>query len=183
MVLEGVFKDSKSLLEVVESAKKNGYEVILRIVAVHERYSVWGINRRYEKEKIVRGHGRFVPIEYHNECYAKLLDSVDSVEQQKLADLIQVYDRDGHCLYSNSLDNGDWKDAAEARDCIEKERNKKLSETEQHQYKESWQRVFEYMESRRAAPEEISAVKALAERLYRFEPFHSEGDVSSSEPK
>ena len=60
VVLEGVFKDSKSLIEVVQSAKKNGYEVVVRIVAAHERYSVWGINRRYEKEKIVRGHGRHV---------------------------------------------------------------------------------------------------------------------------
>jgi predicted ABC-type ATPase len=88
IVLEGVFKDGQSLMDAVATGKKAGYTVVIRIVAAHQRYSVWGIHRRYEKEKVTRGHGRFVPIEYHDECYNKLLDSVNAVEGQKAADRI-----------------------------------------------------------------------------------------------
>ena len=164
-VLEGVFKDTKGLTELVESAKKSGYVVAIRIVAAHERYSVWGINRRYEKEKIVRGHGRYVPIEYHDECYRKLLDSVEGVELQKLADHIEVYDRSGSLLYSNELVNGDWKEAPKARAAIEKERNRKLNDKERDEYIGSWPRVFEYMQKRGASSAEIGSVNALAERF------------------
>lgn len=165
IVLEGVFKDSNSLAELVDSAKKSGYMVRIRIVAAHERFSVWGINRRYEKEKIVRGHGRYVPMEYHDECYRKLLDSVEAVERQKIADHIEVYDRSGNLLYSNELINGDWKEAPEARAAIEKERSRKLSDKEREEYIGSWPRVFEYMQKRGAPQEEIEGVKALAARF------------------
>ena len=165
IVLEGVFKDSKSLTDVVEFAKTNGYDVIIRIVAAHERYSVWGINRRYEKEKIVRGHGRYVPIEYHDECYRKLLDTVDLAEQQKLSDQLEVFDRNGALLYANMLVDGDWKDEPKAKASIEKERNRELTLEERAQYIESWQRVFEYMQERGASSEEFARVKELSERL------------------
>lgn len=166
-VLEGVFKDGQGLAEIVELAKKHGYEVIIRIAATHERYSAWGINRRYEKEKIVRGHGRFVPIEYHDECYRKLLSSVELVEQQKRADAIEVYDRNGTKLYSNVVVNGEWKEKPRAAAAIDKERNRSLTEKEQSQYIESWQRVFEYMQNRSASSEEMNAVKALAARFIK----------------
>lgn len=121
IVLEGVFKDSKALMEVVESAKNAGYTVVLRVVAVHQRYSVWGINLRYEYEKKSRGHGRYVPIAYHDECYQKLVDSVGAAEHQKLVDLIEVYDRNGLMLYSNEIHEGDWKDAPEAVAAVERQ--------------------------------------------------------------
>jgi hypothetical protein len=163
--LEGVFKDSKSLTEVVELAKNSGYVVTIRIVAAHERYSVWGINRRYEKEKIVGGHGRYVPMEYHDECYRKLLDSVEGVERQKIADHIEVYDRSGNLLYSNELVNSDWKEAPKARVAIEEERNRKLTDKERDEYIGSWPRVFEYMKKRGASSAEIGSVHAIAERF------------------
>ncbi len=165
IVLEGVFKDSKSLLEVIELAKHAGYMVVLRVVASHERFSVWGIKLRYEGEKKSRGHGRYVPIEYHNECYQSLLDSIAAAERQKVADSINVYDRNGAMLYSNTLHNGDWKDAPKAVAAVEQGRDRKLTKVEQRQYKESWSKVFEYMHQRGACSDEIDRVKELAERF------------------
>ncbi|HEY9777203.1 MAG TPA: zeta toxin family protein [Planktothrix sp.] len=165
IVLEGVFKDSHSLTELVKLAKGSGYSVTIRIVAAHERYSVWGINRRYEKEKIVRGHGRYVPIEYHDECYRKLLDSVEAVEQQTMADRIEVYNRSGHQLYSNELVNDDWKLSPNAKQAIDEERNRKLTDKECDEYIGSWPRVFEYMHDRGASSAEIEKVNALADRF------------------
>jgi predicted ABC-type ATPase len=165
IVLEGVFKDTKNLIELVELGKKNGYEITIRVVAAHERYSIWGINRRYEKEKIVRGHGRYVPIEYHDESYRNLSDSLEAVEAQKVADGIEVYNRSGTLLYSNKLVDGDWKHPAKARSAIEDERNRKLTDKERDEYIGSWSRVFEYMHKRGASSADIESVNAVAERF------------------
>jgi predicted ABC-type ATPase len=163
VILEGVFKDGKDLALVVQMLKKNGYEVTFRIVAVHERYSVWGLHKRYEKERLVRGHGRYVTLEYHNECYHKLLDTVDLVERQGAADLIEVYNRDGQRLYPRPVVGGERKQFKSARAAIENERERKVTEEERARYKQSWERVFEYMEKRGAPPEEFERLNALAD--------------------
>lgn len=120
IVLEGVFKDGQGLASVVEMLRKNGYEVTVRIVAVHERFSVWGINRRYEKEKIVRGHGRYVPIQYHDDCYRKILDTVSLLEDNRLVDRLEIYNRNGECLYTNTVSGKEWAEPAGARIAIER---------------------------------------------------------------
>jgi predicted ABC-type ATPase len=165
VVLEGVFKDSKNLLDVIELAKTAGYTVVLRVVAAHQRYSVWGINLRYEGEKNSREHGRYVPIEYHDECYQKLLDSVAAAEEQKLVDLIEGYDRNGTKFYSNNLTNGDWKETPNAVTAIEQERNRKQTSEERRSYIDSWPRVLEYMYKRGASSAEIENAKTLAARF------------------
>lgn len=167
VVMEGVFKDKEGLLQTIELAKRNGYTVTVRVVAAHERFSVWGINRRYEKEKITRGHGRYVPIEYHDQCYRLILDSVDAIEHQRIAKCIEVYDRHGALVYSNEQLNGKWKDPPSARAKIEAERDRKLTDKEKKEYIESWPRVFEYMRRRRASLQEIDAVTAAAQSFIR----------------
>lgn len=165
VILEGVFKDEKRLASLIDDFKKNGYEVVVRFVAVHQRYSVWGIHNRYEKEKIVRGHGRFVPLGYHNQCYNKLLDSAALVEEQGAANCIEVYARDGECLFRNARDGKSWKKSPGAKAAIQKERSREFSQEERMRYRENWERVFEYMEKRHAPAEEIEAVRTLASKF------------------
>ena len=55
VILEGVFKNSKKLLDIAELARKHGYEVSFSVVAVNKRFSIWGIHKRYEKEKLAKG--------------------------------------------------------------------------------------------------------------------------------
>lgn len=166
VVLEGVFKDGPKLLGIIERAREAGFEVIVRVVAAHERFSVWGIHERYEQEKITRGHGRFVPLKYHDACYEKVLDSCESVENQKLVDKIEVYNRDGECLYANGT-AFEWTHPPAVRAAIEKERSRKLTNEQRSRYQESWDRVVELMENRRAPKSEIEAVKELGERFIK----------------
>lgn len=145
--------------------KDQGYEVIVRFVAVHERYSIWGIHKRYEKEKIVRGHGRFVPMEYHQECFQQLPITAEIVEQQGLVNRIEVYSRNGAKLFSNVMTDGNWSKPVGARASIEGERDRRLEESEIDEYKESWNRVFEYMEDRKAPSKEIDEIKEMLQQL------------------
>lgn len=160
---EGVFKDTKSLLEKLKLLRENGYEIVFRCVAAHRRYSVWGIARRYEKEKISRGHGRYVPLSYHDECYQNFLTTLDSIEEQRAVDRIEVFSREGVLLFSNEIQKGDWTSKIGARAALETERNRTLSAEEEKHYKSNWQRVFEYMKKRDASAEEFDSIKKLYE--------------------
>lgn len=145
--------------------KNHGYEVIVRFVAVHERYSIWGIHKRYEKEKIVRGHGRFVPMDYPQECYQQLPNTAETVEQQGKANRVEVFSRNGEKLFENAMTNGKWSKPVGARATIEGERRRKLGKKELEEYNESWNRVFEYMEDRSAPPEEIEEIRKMVQQL------------------
>lgn len=45
ILLEGVLKDGEKLFSITKKLKENGYEVVIRILAVHERFSLWGIHK------------------------------------------------------------------------------------------------------------------------------------------
>lgn len=165
IILEGVFKNGEQLTEIIQKMKDHGYDVTVRFVAVHERYSVWGIHKRYEKEKIVRGHGRFVPIEYHQECYQQLPNTAEHLERQGKANQVEVFSRNGTLLYSNSTTGEGWSKPVGARASIEGERDRRLEESELDEYKESWNRVFEYMEDRKAPSKEIDEIKEMLQQL------------------
>jgi predicted ABC-type ATPase len=165
VVLEGVFKDAQKLLKIIEMAKQNGYEVTIRFIATHERYSLWGIHNRYEVEKVTRGHGRFVPLDYHDECYTKLLNTADKVEEQELADFVEVYNRDGKRVYENQLSKGKWKKNKAASVSIETERGRELTEFQKAEYVADWEVVIEHMQNRNAEATEIDGVKKVFEKL------------------
>lgn len=163
VILEGVFKDKKKLAALIMDFKSSGYEVVVRFVAVHRRHSVLGVHSRNEREKIARGYGRYVPLAYHDVCYEKVLDSAATVEEQAAADCIEVFNREGECLYRNENGPKGRKTPVGARAAIERERARELSKEQRHRYGESWERVIEYMEQRHAPPKEIGYVKVLAE--------------------
>jgi hypothetical protein len=165
MVVEGVFKDSAGLASVIESLKASGYEVTIRLVAVHERHSLLGISSRYEQEKIVRWHGRYVPVDYHNECYQRILQTIDLLESQRLVDRLEIYNRNGDLLYSNLVTNGEWKDPPEGSSAMRRGRDCGLSAKERLEYRESWHSVMALMYKRRASQDEVTQTKALADGL------------------
>lgn len=167
VILEGVFKDSSKLGEIVRLAKNQGYKVTFSVVAANERYSIWGIHKRYEKEKIAKEYGRFVPLEYHNECYKRLPDTVDMVERERTVDRIEVYTRDAGSVYSNELDCNKWKSPEGAKSALISERERVLTEPEREAYKLSWESVFEYMKKRGASEEEENTARAIAARLVK----------------
>lgn len=167
VILEGVFKNSQKLVDIAQLARNNGYEVTFSAVAVNERFSIWGIHKRYEKEKLAKEHGRFVPLDYHNECYQKLPETVGEIEALKMVDRLEIFTRDAVCLYSNELIEGKWNEPEGANLALETERARKLSAAERVNYEHSWEPVFEDMNKRSAPKEEIAEIKAIADRFIK----------------
>lgn len=163
-VCEGVFKDASKLLAAIAELRQAGYVVIVRFVAVHRRHSLLGIHHRYEEEKVNRGHGRYVPVDYHDLCYDKILDTAHEVEKQQLVDAIEILDRDGQVLYVNGSRLG-WADPLGAKLKLIHHRDVRLTEEQINYYAESWEPVFERMRERRAPADEQKQVKDLSQSL------------------
>jgi hypothetical protein len=104
ILLERVFKDAQKLRGILQRLRAEGYVIKFCVVAVHERYSVWGIHERYERERVERGHGRFVPIDYHTECYQRLLDSVDMIEAESAVDRLEIFNRGGVLIMEHDFE-------------------------------------------------------------------------------
>lgn len=85
-----------------------------------------------------------------------LIESIKAVESQNGVDRVEVYSRDGFRLYSSNHNSGS------AVRVIENERNRSLTKPEIRQYRDSWSRVFEYMNKRSASKDEIGPVKTIA---------------------
>jgi UDP-N-acetylglucosamine kinase len=164
IILEGVFRNGSRMASIIELAKSNGYFVTVRFVAAHERFSVWGIIVRYEREKVRSRYGRYAPIAYHDECYRSLLDTANRVQRQQRADAIEVFSREGVRLYSNRLMRHSWEHSGAVAQAIETERSRGLSQPEQIAYTKGWHEVFQLMKKRRASPEEIDEVEQLEKR-------------------
>jgi hypothetical protein len=107
-----------------------------------------------------RGHGRFVPIDYHDECYRRLLDSVEMIEAETAADRLEVFNRGGVLILEHDFEPDG--SPADARRTIENERARALSNTEITQYEQGWQRVFEYMNKRQAPAGQIESASKTA---------------------
>jgi len=142
VILEGVFKDGKDLASVIEMLKKSGYEVTFRIVAAHERYSVWGIHKRYEKE-ITSFSTRW---------------TVSNAKEQRIASRYTI-------VMDSGFTRARWRVSGNTLRVQgqQSSRERKVTEEERALYKESWERVFEYMEKRGVPLEEFERVKALAD--------------------
>jgi hypothetical protein len=165
IILEGVLKDSTKLLSTIAKLKEAGYEVIVRLIAAHERFSKWGIHKRYEGEKKIRLHGRFVPLQYHDQCYEALPHSATAVEEQGIADLIEIFTRDGNLIYSNENKAGIWKEKPNAASVILDERSTTLAGEKLKEYVNGWMSVIDDMRERGASHNELDAVITLAKRL------------------
>jgi predicted ABC-type ATPase len=165
MVVEGVFKDAQGLAEIVKQLRDAGYRVIFRLVAVHARHSILGISSRYEQEKLVRGHGRFVPLSYHNDCYEKILETLNLVESLKLMEQLDIYNRSGELLYSNNVVDGKWQSLPDALNAMTVGRDQELSEIKKAEYRNNWHTVIESMYNRNASSGEITTLKELRDVL------------------
>lgn len=163
VIMEGVFKDSDGLLKVIDQLKEAGYEVTVRFLGVHRRQSILGVHLRYEDQKSKTSHGRFAPVDYHDECYEKLLETASKVEQHSHADIIEVYNRASELLHKTQP----GRDSDTTKQAIEVERARSMSKEEQKSYRQGWKRVIEFMEQREAPGEQIKGVKSLSEELLK----------------
>jgi UDP-N-acetylglucosamine kinase len=122
VVVDGTMRSPENVRELATRLKENGYDVEARVMAVDPETSMARARLRFEEQVSVRGNGRFVNQEQHDNAYAGIPRSVDTLEREKLVDRIQVYDSNQRQVYENVQDRGEWKKAPEAAQTIEQER-------------------------------------------------------------
>jgi predicted kinase len=125
LVVDGTMRSPENIRDLTVRLKEHGYEVEARVLAVNAETSMVRARLRFEEQVAERGTGRFVNKEQHDNAYVGMVESVRSLERDKLADSVRVYDAHQRQIYETSQRNGDWGERpAAAVVVLEKERDR-----------------------------------------------------------
>lgn len=161
VIFEGTMRVRDAISATMSRLRSEGYHVTARVVAAHERQSVAGIFSRYEAQKKESGHGRMAPLPIHDQAYIGMLDTIDNIEVNCLADRIQVFNRSGNVIYDAKLLGGVW-DNPGAMAAIEQERNRIPTILEARALLADWKNIIILMKERGASKEELSVAREVA---------------------
>lgn len=134
LVIEGTMRDGDKVAATMESLRAAGYKIDARALAVSSRLSEQGILQRYENQKADRGAGRMTAPEAHRAAYDGMLETIERIERDKLADRVTVYRRGAEAIYSNELQAGEWAHEPQARAAVQAERNRPMTQQERIEY-------------------------------------------------
>lgn len=105
LVVDGTMRSPENMRALATRLKENGYDVEARVMAVDPETSITRARLRFEEQVSVRGNGRFVNQEQHDNAYAGIPRSVNTLEREKLVDRIRVYDPNQRQVYENAQDS------------------------------------------------------------------------------
>ncbi len=181
LVIEGTMRDADKVAETMQSLRAAGYEIEARALAVNPRLSWQGVLLRYEHQKASRGFGRMTAPEAHDAGLNGVPNTLERIEQDKLADRVKVYRRGAIELYANELNSSrEWMRPAQAKDIVKREHTRNLNSEERQEYLKSFEKLVAMVEAprRKASGHEIAAIKDLQEReqnALMAQVFSSEG--------
>ena len=91
VIFEGTGKNARILQTIKD--KMQGYNVIVRGMAVNELNCLMSILERYENQLRTRGFGRLVVLDHFYETYVNMPNTVDEIEKSGVADKVEIYKR------------------------------------------------------------------------------------------
>jgi len=131
LVLSTTLRTAATVDYLSSRVRPAAYRIEIAALAVHEAASRLGVLRRYQDGRDDAGFGRYVPTAFQQDAYGGLLSALDRVDDARLADVVNVYRRDGHLLYHNELGpGGDWVRPPGARAAVEAGRARSWSAEE-----------------------------------------------------
>lgn len=134
LVVDGTMRNPENIRDLAVRLKENGYEVEARVMAVHAETSITRARLRFEEQVAERGTGRFVNREQHDNAYAGMVESVRTLEREKLVDAMRLYDANQRPIYENRLERGEWQRTPEAVRALEQERARPWTHAERRDY-------------------------------------------------
>lgn len=155
IIFETTMREAGPISETLHRLKELGYHITARVIACHARYSITGIFRRYEEQKNSAFYGRWSNLESHDAGYKGVPVTVMHIENSKLVNRFEVYDRLGQLLYSNELVSDAWQKRPAAVEAIESERARIPTSIEKRAYQIDWERILLLMNNRRASEDEL----------------------------
>ena len=91
VIFEGTGRNSRILSTIKE--KMQGYEVIVRGMAVNDLNCLMSIIERYEGQVQTKGWGRLVTLDHFYETYEAMPKTIDEIEKSRLANSVEIFRR------------------------------------------------------------------------------------------
>lgn len=158
IIFEGTMRQDGPICMTLARLRSEGYVVKIRVLAVNERESLLGVYQRYEEQKAKMGFGRMSPRSSHDAAYTGMLKTIERIEQEKLFDTLQVYNRNKLLIYENKRIDHEYQRAPGVVEAIQQERNKEWSLQKNRGYLDAWDRVIKQMEQRQTGASDIDHV-------------------------
>ncbi|HGC7174044.1 TPA: type II toxin-antitoxin system toxin PezT [Streptococcus agalactiae] len=107
LLIEGTLRTTEVPRKTAQLLKSRGYQVSLALIATKPELSYLSTLIRYEElYAIDPNQARATPKEYHDGIVEHLVDNLRELENDKLFNRIQIYQRDRHCVYDSETDKG-----------------------------------------------------------------------------
>lgn len=109
IMVEGTMRNPQVPFNTAKMFKKNGYIVEILSISAPSIFTELGLYNRYQEEINFQGWGRLAEIESHNSAVNGVLDSLDLLYKEKVADKISIYSYQAEeHIASFLLENDKW---------------------------------------------------------------------------
>ena len=178
-IFECTLKNER-ILERMKELKENGFEVIVRGMAVSYLESLLSAYERYEKQVESRNWGRFFdPLNYNN-IYQNIPNTIETIEKSEYCDALEIYKR-GEDIKSPQLIYASYKkeyrekyniikqlfEYNTAKEAIMKYRNQEI-ENMKGTVQDRLKRLEQSFERRETTQEEKEGIKVLKEIIDNY---------------
>ena len=139
LLIEGTLRTTQVPRQTAQLLRKKGYHISLAVIGTKPELSYLSTLIRYEELYTINpNQARATPKEHHDGIVEHLVDNLRELENDKLFDRIQIYQRDRNCIYDSETDEisaatvlqeclfGKWSNVEEEMMQIEKDRLKRL---------------------------------------------------------
>ena len=139
LLIEGTLRTTQVPRQTAQLLRKKGYHISLAVIGTKPELSYLSTLIRYEELYTINpNQARATPKEHHDGIVEHLVDNLRELENDKLFDRIQIYQRDRTCIYDSETDEisaatvlqeclfGKWSNVEEEMMQIEKDRLKRL---------------------------------------------------------
>lgn len=130
VVVEGTMRLPDKVAETLALFRGGGYATEARALAVSPELSALGILQRFVAQKEDRGFGRMTSRQAHNAALAGMLDTLDRIQHDRLADSLTIYRRGNEVLHRLDLGRPAQPGEPRARAIVEAERARPLTRQE-----------------------------------------------------
>ena len=135
VLVEGTMRNPETVAATLRQFREAGFRTDARALAVSPEMSSLGILQRYAAQKESRGVGRMTTTEAHQNALRGMLETLDRIQDGRLADSLTIYRRGGVAIHHFDLTTPAKASEGRARELVEGERNRPLT-AQEAQYKQ-----------------------------------------------
>ncbi|MCY7212843.1 zeta toxin family protein [Streptococcus anginosus] len=105
LLIEGTLRTTQVPRQTAQLLRKKGYHISLAVIGTKPELSYLSTLIRYEELYTINpNQARATPKEHHDGIVEHLVDNLRELENDKLFDRIQIYQRDRTCIYDSETD-------------------------------------------------------------------------------